>query len=211
MDNNNQLTLNWIKIGIVTGLIVSIIYPLLQFVSNFLIGIILTILMGTLLSLSSAGLYYFIAVYKRTITIKIALVANIIAGTLLVQMFLVQLAIKSSKPDSIIESNKWIWNSMNHIHYGLDVAWDVYIFLGTLLFAISAFNHPKLGKLFSIIGVVVSILMIVTNIYSFPFPPASAGSFDFGPVIGLWYFAVTIKIIFSYKWVKQGIMEKGKN
>ena len=206
--DDNRMTLNWINIGIVCGLLVSFIYPAVQFISNLLLGVILSILMGLLLSLASVGLYYFIVTYKKTITAKIALFSNIIAGVLLLQMFLVQLAIKSSKPDSIVESGKWIWNSFNHIHYGLDVSWDVYIFVGTLLFAINAFRHPKLGKIFSISGVVISLLMIITNVSSFPIPPESAGLIDWGPFIGLWYLAVTIKILFSRKWAKQYLINE---
>jgi hypothetical protein len=149
-------------------------------------------------------LYYFIQIHKKSIASKIAVISNIIAGALLTQMFLVQLAIKSSRPEIIDESSKWIWNTVNHVHYGLDVAWDVYIFLGTILFAISIFNHPKLGKIFSITGILISILMIITNIISFPIPPYEE-YFDFGPFIGLWYLAITIKIAFSKKWIHQQI------
>jgi len=206
MNDDNRMTLNWIKIGIICGLLVSFVYPSLQFVSNFVVGVILAVLMGLLLSLASVGLYYFITIHKKTITAKIAVFSNIIASTLVIQMFLVQLAIKSSKPVLIDESSKWIWNTINHIHYGLDVAWDVYIFLGTLSFAICAYHHPKLGKIFSITGIVIALLMITTNISVFPNPPASAGLIDFGPFIGLWYLAVTIKILFSYKWVKRNLI-----
>ena len=202
MNNDNNSVLNWINIGIICGLLVSIIYPMLQFISNLIFGVILAASMGILLSLASVGLFYFIQIYKKSIAAKIALVSNIIAGALLTQMFLVQLAIKSSRPELIDESSKWIWKTINHVHYGLDVAWDVYIFLGTILFAISIFRHPKLGKIFSITGILISLLMIVTNIISFPIPPA-ANYFDFGPFIGLWYFAITIKIMFSKKWVRQ--------
>ena len=202
MNNENNSILHWINIGIVGGLLVSVIYPILQFISNLFLAVIFAILMGLLLSLSSVGLYYFFTIYKKTITLQIALFSNIIAGAFIIQMFLVQLAIKLSKPDLIDESSKWIWNSINHIHYGLDVVWDVFIFLGTLMFSINAFNHPKLGKIFSISGFVISILMILSNIYTFPISPASAGLLDLGPFVGLWYLAVTIKIIFSYKWVK---------
>ncbi len=175
---------------------------MLQFISNLTLGVLLAASMGILLSLASVGLFYFIQIYKKSIAAKIALVSNIIAGALLTQMFLVQLAIKSSKPEIIDESTKWIWKTINHVHYGLDVAWDVYIFLGTILFAISIFHHPKLGKIFSISGIVISLLMIITNVISFPNPPA-ANYFDFGPFIGLWYFAITIKIMLSKKWVRQ--------
>jgi hypothetical protein len=170
-----------------------------------LFGVLLASLMGVLLSLASVGLYYFIQIHKNSITLKIALFANIIAGTLLAQMFLVQLAIKSSKPIVIDEASKWIWSSLNHIHYGLDVAWDVYIFIGTILFAINAFYHPKLGKSFSIIGILISLAMIVTNVLAFSIPPDAVGSIDFGPFIGLWYLAITIKITFSRRWINQQI------
>jgi hypothetical protein len=206
MNENNRTIINWIYLGISCGYIVSIIYPLLQFVSNLLVGVILAILMGIFLSLASVGLYYFVRLHKKTITSKIAVFSNIIAATLLIQMFLVQLAIKSSKPNVIEESVSWIWNSLNHIHYGLDVAWDVYIFIGTILFAVNAYHHPKLGKTFSIFGVLISLAMIVTNIRAFPLPPESMGTIDFGPFIGLWYLAVTIKITFSRKWIHQKLI-----
>ena len=206
MNNDNSVILNWINIGIICGLFVSIIYPLLQFISNLILGVILASSMGILLSLASVGLYYFIQIHKKTIASKIALFSNIIAGALLTQMFLVQLAINSSKPNLIEESSKWIWNSLNHIHYGLDVAWDVYIFLGTFLFAISIFQHPKLGKIFSISGILISLFMIITNVISFPNPPYEK-YIDFGPFIGLWYLGITIKIMFSKKWLHQQLLE----
>lgn len=206
MNNDNNMILNWINIGIISGFLVSVIYPSLQFISNLILAVILAASMGALLSLASVGLYYFIKINKKTIASKIALFSNIIAGALLTQMFLVQLAIKSSKPKLVEESSKWIWNSLNHIHYGLDVAWDVYIFLGTILFAISVYQHPKLGKIFSIAGILISLLMIISNVISFPIPPSEV-FIDFGPFIGLWYLAITIKITFSRKWIHQQILE----
>jgi hypothetical protein len=200
MPDNNQTTLKWINIGIICGFLVSVIYPLLQFISNLLLGVILAASMGILLSLASVGLYYFIQIHKKSITSKIALFSNIIAGAILTQMFLVQLAIKSSKPEILDESGKWVWTTINHIHYGLDVAWDVYIFLGTILFAISIFKHPKLGKIFSVPGILISLVMIITNVISFPIPP-SRDLIDFGPLIGLWYLGITIKITLSRKWI----------
>ena len=89
----------------------------------------------------------------------------------------------------------------NHIHYGLDVAWDAYIFLGTFFFALAMFTHASFGKFFSISGVVVALAMICINFFSFPIPPSSAGLIDMGPFIGLWYLAVTIRIWIAYKTV----------
>lgn len=204
MTDNNHTTLKWINIGIICGFLVSFIYPSLQFISNITLGVIIASSMGILLSLASVGLYYFIQIHKKSIAPKIALFSNIIAGAILTQMFLVQLAIKSSKPEILDESVKWVWTTINHIHYGLDVAWDVYLFLGTILFAISIFRHPKLGKIFSLTGILISLLMIITNIISFPIPP-ERDLIDFGPIVGLWYLGITIRITLSRKWINQQI------
>lgn len=202
MTDNNHTTLKWINIGIICGFLVSVIYPSLQFISNLTLGVIISTSMGILLSLASVGLYYFIQIHKKSIASKIALFSNIIAGAILTQMFLVQLAIKSSKPEILDESGKWVWTTIDHIHYGLDVAWDVYIFLGTILFAISIFRHPKFGKIFSLTGILISLVMIITNIISFPIPP-ERDLIDFGPLVGLWYLGITIRITLSRKWINQ--------
>ncbi|MBD3180581.1 MAG: hypothetical protein GF417_13945 [Candidatus Latescibacteria bacterium] len=200
MKNREEQLLNWIKIGIVSGLATSVIYPSLIFVPlPSLIQVFFIMAFGPALSLASAGIYFYLKLDTDRITNRIALVANIIAGTMISTMLLVQSAIRHSKPDLVSETQKWVWYSVNHVHYGLDVAWDLYIFLGTLFFAIAMFNHPKLGKLFSVTGIALSIVMIILNAMSFPEPPAGSGLFDLGPFIGLWYLAVTIRILTTYK------------
>lgn len=201
MNSEKPLQLKlWIQIGIVCGLLVSIIYPLLIFVPlPDVLQITLIVFFGPLLSIASVGLYYFLIIHKKTIAASIAVVSNIIAGVLITLMFLVQTAIRSSKPQVIPEGENWIWNSFNHIHYGLDVTWDSYIFLGTFFFALVMFKHPSFGKIFSISGIAIAVAMISINIFSFPIPPGSASLIDMGPFIGLWYLAVTIRIMLAYK------------
>ena len=63
------------------------------------------------------------------------------------------------------------------------------------------FNHPKFGKIFSLTGIIISILLISFNVMTFPTPPAESGSVDLGPILGLWGLAVTINILIKYKWV----------
>ena len=201
---NNQLTKKWIQLGIISGLLVSFIYPALIFIPlPELVQTFLIMLFGPLLALSSAGLYHFIILDKKSVSVTAALVSNIIAGVLITTMLLVQVAIRSSRPAELNEDISWIWKSINQVHLGLDVAWDVYIFFGTLFFAISAFSHPKLGKIISVTGIIISILLIVLNAVSFPVPPADAGLIDVGPLVGLWYLAVTILIIINLKWVDE--------
>ena len=204
MQNDNILLKKWIKLGIISGLLVCFIYPALIFIPlPKVVQTFLVMLFGPLLGLSSAGLYHFITLHKKSLAATAAVVSNIIAGVLITTMLLVQIAIRSSRPSVIEEASKWIWNSINKVHLGLDVAWDVYIFFGTLLFAMSMFSHPKLGKIVSIAGIIVSLLLIVLNAVSFPFPPSDAGLFDAGPLVGLWYFVVTLLMVFNLKWVDE--------
>jgi len=201
---NLQFSKKWIKLGIICGLVVSFIYPALIFIPlPEVVQTFLVMLFGPFLALSSAGLYHFITLHKKTLAATAAVVSNIIAGVLITTMLLVQIAIRSSQPPVIDETSKWIWKSINQVHLGLDVAWDVYIFFGTLLFAVSMFYHPKFGKIISITGIIISLLLIILNAISFPIPPADAGLFDAGPLVGLWYFVVTLLMVFNLKWVDE--------
>lgn len=198
----------WIRNGIVCGFLVSLIYPALIFIPMpFTLSVFLVCLFGPLLSLASAGLYVFLRLHRKTITAFIGVISNIIAGVLITTMLLIQQAIRYSKPDSIENTLNWIWRSINQVHLGLDVSWDAYIFIGTLCFAFSMFSHPKLGKLFSIAGVIISVTMILFNVLTFPIPPGDAGLFDLGPLVGLWYLIVTIKILLSYSWINKQFTE----
>jgi hypothetical protein len=204
MQNHLALSKNWIKLGIISGLLVSIIYPALIFIPlPEIIQTFLVMLFGPLLALSSVGLYYFITIQKKSLAATAAAASNIIAGVLITTMLLVQIAIRSSRPLKLDEANKWAWESINRVHLGLDLAWDVYIFCGTLLFAISMFNHPKFGKIIPSAGIIISLLLIIFNAVSLPFPPVDAGLVDPGPFVGLWYFVVTLIIIFNLKWVDE--------
>lgn len=200
MAQGSNLTKSWIRLGIVAGLLVSVIYPLLMLTPMpFVLQVFLIMAFGPLLGLASVGLYYFLALEKKSLSSIVTVISNIIAGVLITAMLLVQIAIRSSKPDSFDPSSKWVWKSLNQVHLGLDVAWDVYIFLGTFLFAISMFRNPKFGKIFSGVGIMISLLLIIFNGVSFPTPPADSGLIDLGPFVGLWYFAATVIMILNFK------------
>jgi len=206
MAQGSDFTKNWITLGIVAGLLASFIYPSLIFIPMpSVLQVFLIMAFGPLFGLASVGLYYFLALDKKTLSSMVAVISNIIAGVLITAMLLVQIAIRSSKPDTFDLSNKWAWKSLNQVHLGLDLAWDVYVFLGTFLFAISMFRNPKFGKIFSAVGIVISLLLIIFNGVSFPTPPADSGLIDLGPLVGIWYFAATVIMILNFKgiWAQQ--------
>ena len=208
MPNNQSIDITWIKIGIIAGFLTTIIYPLLIFAPMpRLLSVILIFAVGPLLSISSVGLYKFIQLHRKTVSLQIAMVSNIIAGTLFCVMLVVQMAlrfpmldhIERTGDESVREIVNWIWN----VDLGLDLSWDLYIALGTFFFALNMLRHPKLGKVIGGIGILVTVAMLGFNIYTFPDPPADAGLFDLGPFVGLWYLLVTILVLRSYNWAKK--------
>jgi hypothetical protein len=114
-------------------------------------------------------------------------------------MLLVQLAVRArvsggEVPPELIA----VW-------LGLDVAWDVYVGLGTGLFALAMLHHPRFGATFGIAGVLIAAVLLALNLGTFPTPPADAGLFDAGPLVGLWYVAVSVQAWRSLGWAKASL------
>lgn len=151
MSNDSQLQLNWVKAGIITGLLTTTIYPLLIFVSMpKLLTVLLVCFVGPLLSVASYGLYQFIKIHQKTVTLQIAMISNIIAGTIFNLILIVQLArqigmrdyIDSASNKSAAEMLQWISKGVYAVQAGLDVSWDIYIVAGTFFFG-WGMPHPR--------------------------------------------------------------------
>ena len=93
---DNTLLKKWIVMGAVCGIGATIIYPLLLLVGfPLIITVILATAMGILLSLGSIGLFFFQGVFRKTVSIYLATLFNIIGGTIFNLMILVQLTVRS--------------------------------------------------------------------------------------------------------------------
>jgi hypothetical protein len=191
-----------IRIGAVAGLCTCIVYPLMIFAPLPTLGaVVLASSMGPLLGLASWGLREFINLDRPRPAATLGAISNTLAGALLTAMLLVQLAagIRSGdKPGSDVVS---VW-------LGLDVAWDVYVGLGTLFFAVCALRHPRLGRVIGVVGIAIAVGLLALNLYCFPTPPGEAGLVDLGPVIGLWYLVVTVAVFTSLPWARAVIARR---
>ncbi len=186
-----------VAVGALSGLATCIVYPALTVAQPpEAVALVLAASMGPLLAVASWGLRKFLDLHRPSLSADLGAMFNALAGALLTAMFLVQFAIGVRTGDHPTREAEAVW-------LGLDVAWDVYIGLGTLLFAINALYHPRLGRITGSLGVLIALGLLGFNLATFPTPPANAGLIDLGPFIGAWYLLVTVLVIRSRRWVRQ--------
>ena len=138
------------------------------------------------ITVSSIGLYYILRGTTGSRMALIAAVANVVATAQLLAMLMVQMSVYSlvEQPDAALKAVWW----------GLDVAWDLYVGTGTILFALCMLGRRGLGSWFAVPGLFIGGLLLVFNIATFPKPPDTAGLVDFGPLVGLWYLVVYVRL-----------------
>jgi hypothetical protein len=195
-----KLTLEWIKLGGVFGL-ASIVICAIMLTTTLpdVASAVLAAAFGPLLSLGSYGLYRLLALNRNSVSLQVAVVSNAIAGALVTAMLMVQLAVRSGGRASV---DDFLWTKFRRVDLGLDVAWDVYIVLGTFLFAWNMLRHPRFGPILGGIGLVLAGGLAVLNLATFPTPPGSAGLVDLGPLVALWYAAVSFQVLRSRRWAE---------
>ena len=148
---------------------------------------------GPLVACASVGLYRVLAWRGATIAEFLAAVANVAAGALVVAMLLVQIALDDAEEQApgLDPSTERVFD---HVHFGLDLAWDTFICLGTALFGLAMLRRPGFGLVVGGAGMVIGIAVYVVNFATFPDPP-SENAVDLGPLIGLWYAVVSVLLL----------------
>ena len=188
----------WAITSVITGIGAVISYTLLSILSGPRIAIvILGSAFGPLLAAASLGLYHVLAEPGNPVLPQLAVMFNILGAATFTMMILVQLAIRS-QIQSLGEETQNVAalrTSLVGVQLGLDVAWDIFISLGTLLFAISMLGDARFGWIIGIAGILIAVSFLILNLWTFPTPPASKNLIDLGPLVGLWYLVVTIMMI----------------
>ena len=161
--------------------------------------------------LSYMGFYHFLKKERHTPTLEIAYIFGIIGAALACSLLVVQQAniiwhnesMEAAQSEEAKALLKAAYRGANRVQAGLDVAFDIFISLGMILFGI---NLAKSSKLPSFLGIVMSLLatiLIVFNMITFPDAPAEAGLIDGGPFLGFWMLIVytwfTVVVVKSHK------------
>ena len=193
----DEKEIRWVTTGIAAGFATCVIYPLVTIAPlPRLALVVLASILGPSLAVASIGLRAALRFHKKSLLIDLGALFNVLAGLLLGTMLLVQLAVRLHASGAGIDPH------IIAVWLGLDVAWDVYIGLGTGCFAIAMMRHPRFGKTMGITGVALAVIVLACNLSTFPVPPAEAGLVDVGPAVGLWYLAATIILWRSLPWLK---------
>lgn len=196
-----EITRQWAIVSVVTGIMTVIVYTLLSILPGpFILQVVLVSAFGPLLAAASLGLYHVLVATGNTILLQLAVMFNILGASIFTMMGLVQLAIRFKL--LTVGENTLIPPALPAtlvgVQLGMDVAWDIFIGLGTLLFALNMIRDPRFGWIPGLFGILIALGLIVLNLLTFPIPPAEKNLIDLGPFVGLWYLAVTILVI---KWL----------
>jgi hypothetical protein len=198
-------TVTWVRVGAIAGIAADLVYATFFFVPWPLpLLVFVALSFGALLIVAAGGLRAFLILDRPGVAPDLAAIFTIVGAALVDAMLVVQLAVRNppvgAAGDAAAEAAREIGD---RVHYGLDVGWDVFIALGTFLFAWAALRHPRLGWWIGIPGMAVAVALLAFNLASFPVPPAGADSVDLGPLVGLWYLVVSIRVLTSMRWVRE--------
>jgi len=193
----------WAMMSIITGIGAVVTYALISILSGpFVAAVILASAFGPLLAAASLGLYHVLAESGNPVILQLAAMFNILGAAIFTMMLLVQLAI-GYQIESLGEEAQNLTAlriSLVGVQLGMDVAWDIFISLGTLLFAISMLRDARFGRILGTAGVLIAVALLILNLWTFPTPPAAKYLVDLGPLVGIWYLIVTIMMI---RWLRK--------
>ena len=184
---SRELDFRWAPVTVISGIVGIVAYVVVGATSHSnTLAVTLAFAFAFGITVSSIGLYYILGGATGSRMALVAAVTNVIAAAQLLAMIMVQAAVWATvdQPDVALRAVWW----------GLDVAWDLYIGTGTILFALCMFRGRGLGAWLAVPGLLIGCLFLIFNIATFPKPPDTAGLVDLGPMIGLWYLVVYVRL-----------------
>jgi len=206
-NEEKQLTRNWILYGAAIGILADVAYAGIFAPLPDTVRLYMGMAFGPLLSLAFIGLYHFFKLHRKTVMLQAATVFAVIAGTLVNLMVVVQSSIYWTIPLGEREGLGLAWDGLNMVQLGMDVSWDIYFSLATMLLGLLMFRHPRFGTIWGTVALLVGGGLLVLNLATFPDPPGSAGSVDLGPLSGVLYLFVSIRVLMSLKWVDEKLAQ----
>jgi len=164
------------------------------------------ILFGPALVFAFIGLF---PLYRRpepTLAAYVATVTGILAGAINMMFAVVQLnnlhflrpLIANAPTPELKAEWQHILRGVFTVQNGLNFTMDFFLDLSAFLWAFVMWRHPAFGKWVSILSVALVGPHFVMKFLTFPTPPAEAGMFDAGPLVGIWFTVMTVMATTHY-------------
>lgn len=144
--------------------------------------------------ISFLGLYRFLAKDHEGASLQIAVIFGIIGAAIACTFLVIQqgnlIWYEQTMQDSLSEEakdlNRAVLVGVDKVQGYMDVAFDIFITIAWILFGVNIAKSPHFGRILGYSGSLIAFMLLVFNLYTFPFVPAEAGLIDLGPFLGLW-------------------------
>lgn len=131
---DHHLSTSWVKIGPITGILsIAAYFAAATDIFPSRISLVLAFAMGPLLSAAFVGFYHFLRAHRNSVALQTATVFGVIAGTLVNLMLVVQQSLFIGLPSTMRATMGPAWAGLNWVQLGIDVSWDIYISVATIL------------------------------------------------------------------------------
>ncbi len=200
-----DLRLSWIRVGLAAGVLAMADYMLLQLLPGpDLLLLALVVAFAPLLAAGAVGLYQVAALHRPGVALQLGAGAVVVAGVVFTLVGLLQLAGRASLAELDAGGQAGAARrAIEAVRIGFDLGWELGFALGAVLVAWALLHHPRFGWLYTAPGVVVGLAVVTVAFLAFPEDPVSAGFLDLGPVLALWWLAVTARALLSREWVEE--------
>ncbi len=199
----SDLSLSWVRLGPVSGILgIAAYFAAASDILPARVTLVLAFSMGPFLSIAFVGFYHFLREHQNSAALQTATVFGVAAGTLLNLMLVVQQSLFIGLQSATRATMGPAWTGLNLVQLGMDVSWDIYISVATILLGVVLWKHPRFGMVLGGITVLAGSLLLVLNLWTFPIPPGESGLVDVGPFVGLWFVVLSVRMLFSVRWWK---------
>ncbi len=163
------------------------------------------LLMGPCVVAAFVGIYPFLNRPRPTVSALMSVVFGVIGGATRMMFASVQLNnleyirgyMEGAEP-AVEETWRLIFRGVFTVQNGLNWVSDFFVDVAAFLIAVVMWRHPAFGRWFALFTTVTIAPHLLLKSITFPRPPAEAGLFDAGPLVGLWFLVMTIQIA---RWV----------
>ncbi len=200
-----------VRVGVIAGAAAVVTYLAKTFLPlPDAVQVVFFLCRGPLVVIAFLGFYPFLIKPAPSVGALLGTVFGVIAGAATMLFGVIQLTnlhyirgyIRAAGSPGAAQAWQNILQGVFTVQNGVNYVADFFLDWAAFLFALSMWNHPKLGKWWGVLSVVLVGPHFIMKAITFPVPPAEAGLFDAGPLVSLWFALVLVQIGRNVRWME---------